>query len=88
MDLKTYVTGLTPEGRKTFCREADIPESYLSSILSETASKRSAGAKTCAYIYAASDKQVMFEDVRDDLISDAFEHVKAMRKSSRGKAAA
>lgn len=87
MNLKTYVSSLTMLDRKTFCQEADIPESYLSALISDTETARSAGAKTIAFLIAASDGQLSFESIRPELVKQAQAHVKSVRRSSKRKAA-
>ncbi|WP_299074953.1 hypothetical protein [uncultured Paraglaciecola sp.] len=78
--------GLTKDGRKVFCQEADIPESYLSSLISDTETARSAGAKTIAFLIVASGGILSFGSIRPELMRQAETHIKVVRRM-RGKAA-
>lgn len=75
MELKTYVKQLTTQQRAKFCIAAGIPDTYLSSMISDREDSRKAGAKTIFFLIAASKGVLTMASIRPDLAEKLDEHI-------------
>ena len=64
MDIKTFLSNLSPDEKKTLANDAKTSVAYLSQLAS---GYRLAGLKTAANKAAATQGQVSINDLRPDL---------------------